>query len=105
MQTLVMLLALKFIAWLVEVGGLLSLHKCASITNSQAILRMTLAEDPRPFQRSILEGDARTQSTIPGACGRLPAESGLPGDLDLSCRILTPIFCIFAGPAKMSAMW
>ena len=30
-QTLVMLLALKFIAWLVEVGGLLSLHKCASL--------------------------------------------------------------------------
>ncbi|CAL5218457.1 g138 [Coccomyxa viridis] len=27
MQTLTMLLALKFIAWLVEVGGLLSLHK------------------------------------------------------------------------------
>ena len=26
-QTLTMLLALKFIAWLVEVGGLLSLHK------------------------------------------------------------------------------
>ena len=27
MQTLTMLLALKFIAWLVEIGGLLSLHK------------------------------------------------------------------------------
>lgn len=29
LQTLTMLLALKFIAWLVEVGGLLALHKCA----------------------------------------------------------------------------
>ena len=64
MQTLVMLLALKFIAWLVEVGGLLSLHKCASITKSQAILCMNLAEGPSSGRRSILQGSARMQCTI-----------------------------------------
>ena len=58
MQTLVMLLALKFIAWLVEVGGLLSLHKYASITKSQAILCVNLAEGPSSGRSSILQGSA-----------------------------------------------
>ena len=66
MQTLVMLLALKFIAWLVEVGGLLSLHKWASI------MHMDLAKGPssgRAFCRAM--PDCSIQS---GSCSSLPAE-------------------------------
>lgn len=59
-----MLLALKFIAWLVEVGGLLSLHKCASIPKSEAILCVNLAEGTSSGRSRFLQGSARMQCNI-----------------------------------------